>query len=175
MKKITVSEVKQAYEFDRDMLRLDKKNSNRTKLIQRDELILQFLDTVPEDLRLSCEGTRTDDYKLNAGSLTEMILRYHMSKEKPKEMEKSGGLYDAKRGCIDVEIKLSINGSCYNIPVQERALVYLVNRDGVYMIKADTVEAVTVKGKLPYKYTEGLVRIGYLSRAMGYDEEDGAE
>ena len=70
MRKIKVIEVIEAYEFDIEMLRADKKNSNRSKLIQRDELMLQFLRTVPENLYLSCEGTATDSAKLNAGSLT---------------------------------------------------------------------------------------------------------
>ena len=42
MKVFTVREIIDAYEFDIEMLRADKKNSNRSKLIQRDELMLQF-------------------------------------------------------------------------------------------------------------------------------------
>ena len=86
MRKIKVIEVIEAYEFDIEMLRADKKNSNRSKLIQRDELMLQFLRTVPKDLYLSCEGTATDSAKLNAGSLTECILNYHLAKEPVKEV-----------------------------------------------------------------------------------------
>ena len=56
MRKMKVIEVIEAYKFDIEMLRADKKNSNRSKLIQRDMLMLQFLSTVPENLYLSCEG-----------------------------------------------------------------------------------------------------------------------
>lgn len=169
MRKIKVIEVIEAYEFDIEMLKADKKNSNRSKLIQRDELMLQFLHTVPENLYLSCEGTATDSAKLNAGSLTECILNYHLAKEPCKEVAKSGGLYDTKRGCIDVEIKLSVNGSCYNTPIQDKMLVYLVNRDGVFMVRKADIDAVAPKGKLPFKACEGLTMIKSLTKAMGFN------
>lgn len=171
MKKIHVYEVKQAYEFDIEMLTADKKNSNRSKLIQRDRLMLQILDTLPDTLAISCEGTVSDSYKLNAGSLTECAIKYHMAKGALNEVEKSGGRYDAKRGCIDVEIKLSVNGSCYNTPIKEKALIYLVNRDGVYMVKKDEIDEVAPKGKLPYTEWEGAKKIVYLSKALGFDVE----
>lgn len=169
MRKVKAREVIEAYEFDIEMLRLDKKNTNRSKLIQRDMLMLQFLSTVPENLYFSCEGTPTDNAKLNAGSLTECILNYHLHKENNKEMEKSGGLYDTKRGCIDVEIKLSVNGSCYNTPIQDKTLIYLVNRDGVFMIKKNDIDSVAPKGKLPFKACEGLTIIKSLTKAMGFE------
>ena len=169
MRKVKVIDIIEAYQFDIECLEQDKKNTNRTKLIQRDKLMLQFLATVPKTLYISAEGTPTDSAKVNAGSLTECIVKYHLAKADLKEVEKSGGLYDTKRGCIDVEIKLSVNGSCYNTPIKERALVYLVNRDGVFMIKADTVAEVLNGTKLPYKAVEGLTRIDYLSRAMGFE------
>lgn len=168
MRKIKVIEVIEAYEFDIEMLRADKKNSNRSKLIQRDELMLQFLRTVPENLYLSCEGTATDGAKLNAGSLTECILNYHLTKEPCKEVAKAGGLYDTKRGCIDVEIKLSVNGSCYNSPIQDKTLVYLVNRDGVFYIRKSDIDTVAPKGKLPFKACEGLTMIKSLTEKMGF-------
>ena len=169
MRKIKVIEVIEAYEFDIEMLRADKKNSNRSKLIQRDKLMLQFLATLPKDMTISAEATPTGYAKINAGSLTEIILDYHITKSEAKYLEKAGGRYDTKRGCIGVEIKLSINGSCYNTPIKERALVYLVNRDGVFMIKADMVANVLNGTKLPYKACEGLAKIDYLSKAMGFE------
>lgn len=171
MYKVFVKDVIQAYEFDIEMLRADKKNSNRSKLIQRDELMLQFLHTLPLDLRLSCEGTPSDSFKLNAGSLTEMIVKYHLSKEPIKEVEKSGGLYDAKRGCIDVEIKLSVNGSCYNTPIANPSLIYLVNRDGVFMVRKADIEEVAPKGKLPFKAHEKITLIKSLTKMLGYVEK----
>ena len=169
MRKIKVIEVIEAYEFDIECLRADKKNSNRSKLIQRDELMLQFLHTVPSDLILNCEGTPTDEAKVNAGSLTECIINYHLAKEPIKEVAKAGGLYDTKRGCIDVEIKLSVNGSCYNSPIQDKMLVYLANRDGVFMIRKADIDTVAPKGKLPFKACDGLTLIKSLSKKMGYN------
>ena len=173
MIKVYVKDIIQAYEFDIEMLRADKKNTNRTKLIQRDNLMLQFLRTVPEDLRISCERTPTDELKLNAGSLTECIIGYHISKTDLKEVCKNGGMYDAKRGCIDVEIKLSVNGSCYNTPIKNPSLVYLVNRDGVFMVRKADIETLAPKGKLPYNKWEGAKMVKFLTKALGYDMSEG--
>ena len=172
MRKIRVSDAIQAYEFDIEMLQADKKNSNRSKLIQLERLMLQFLHTLPLDLYLNCEGTVTDAHKLNAGSLTELVVKYHLSKVPTKEVEKSGGLYDVKRGCIDVEVKLSVNGSCYNTPIAEPMLVYLVNRDGVFMIKKADIPTVAPKGKLPFTAWEGATKIDWLSKRLGFDVEE---
>lgn len=170
MRKVKVIDVMEAYEFDIEMLRADKKNSNRSKLIQRDELILQMLHTLPLDLLLNCEGTPSDSLKLNAGSLVELIVKYHLAKDDTiKEIEKSGGLYDVKRGCIDVEIKLSVNGSCYNTPIKDKMLVYLVNRDGVFMIRKDDLDELAPKGKLPFKACEKMTLIKSLTKALGYE------
>lgn len=171
MRKITAKDVIESYEFDIEKLRIDKKNSNRSKLIQRDKLMLQLLNTVPENLLFSCEGTASDEYKLNAGSLTECIVKYHLSKNPDlKEVEKSGGLYDAKRGCINVEIKLSVNGSCYNTPIKDEMLIYLVNRDGVFMIRKADIPLVTNKGKLPFTATENMTLIKSLTKMLGYEK-----
>lgn len=170
MRKFKITEIMEAYKEDIEILREDRKNSNRSKLIQRDMLMLQFLRTVPTDMCISCEGTFTGAAKLNAGSLTECILRYHMEGDpEVKTLVKSGGLYDAKRGCVDVEIKLSVNGSCYNTPIQEPTLVYLVNRDGVFYIKKADIDTVAPKGKLPFKSCEGLAMIKSLTKKMGYE------
>lgn len=170
MRKVKIIEVIKAYEEDIEILREDKKNSNRSKLIQRDELMLQFLRTVPADMYISCERTFTGEAKLNAGSLTECILNYHIEGDpEVKTLQKSGGVFDARRGCIDVEIKLSVNGSCYNTPIKDEMLVYLVNRDGVFYIKKADIEAVAPKGKLPFKSCEGLTMIKSLTKKMGYE------
>lgn len=167
MKK-TVKEIKKAYKEEILNLRDDKKNSNRSKLIQRNTLMLQFLATVPNDLVIDAECTPTNPDKVNAGSLAECILRYHMTKEQMHEIAKSGGLCDAKRGCINVEIKLSVNGSCYNTPIREKCLIYLINRDGVYMVRVSEIDDLAPKGKLPFTEWEDATRIEYLSQAMGY-------
>ena len=172
MIKVFVKDIIQAYEFDIEMLKADKKNTNRTKLIQRDALMLQFLHTVPENLRISCERTPTDELKLNAGSLTECIINYHLANADIKEVSKSGGLFDAKRGCIDVEIKLSVNGSCYNTPIKTPSLIYLANRDGVFMVRKADIETLAPKGKLPYNKWEGAKMVKFLTKALGYEIDE---
>lgn len=168
MRKVKVIDIIDAYKFDIECLEKDKKNTNRTKLIQRDKLMLQFLATVPETLYISAEGTPTDSAKVNAGSLTECIVKYHLAKADLKDVEKSGGLYDTKRGCIDVEIKLSVNGSCYNTPIAEPMLIYLVNRDGVFMVRKSEIDELAPKGKLPYKEWEDATHIKSLEKALGF-------
>lgn len=168
MRKIQVTDIIKAYQSEINRLEKDTKNTNRTKLIQRDKLMLQFLATVPETLYISAEGTHKDSEKINAGSLTECIVKYHLKKADLKEVEKSGGLYDTKRGCIDVEIKLSVNGSCYNTPIAEPMLIYLVNREGVFMIRKCEIDDLAPNGKLPYKEWEGATHIKTLEKALGF-------
>ena len=89
----TVSEIIDAYEFDIEMLRADKKNSNRSKLIQRDNLMLQFLATLSKDMKISAEATPSGYAKINAGSLTEIILDYHITKSGAKYLEKASDFW----------------------------------------------------------------------------------
>ena len=74
MRKIKVIEVIEAYEFDIEMLRADKKNSNRSKLIQRDNLMLQFLATLPKDMKISAEQTPTGFAKSTLEVLPKLSL-----------------------------------------------------------------------------------------------------
>ena len=175
MRKVKVIDIIQAYEADNEFLEMERKqhirNTNRTKIVQRNNLMLQFLKTVPETLYISAEGTPTDNAKINAGSLTECIVKYHLAKSPLKEVEKSGGLYDTKRGCIDVEIKLSVNGSCYNTPIADPMLIYLVNREGVFMVRKHEIDEVAPKGKLPYTGWDGATHIKSLEKALGYIQE----
>jgi hypothetical protein len=174
--KMTVATAISAYEFDIEMLRADKKNSNRTKLIQRDALMLQFLRTMPADLVLGCEGTPYDNEKPNAGSLAEIALRYHFANnEEVRAMEKSGGDADMRyKNGRGIEIKLSVNGSCYNTPVREIMTVYLINRDGVYIVPKTALEAMLEDSKkLPQTADKALEYEGVklhktLTKALGF-------
>lgn len=174
MEKKTVAIIMEAYEKDYSILkqkdatnRANKKvDSNTVRLMQRDKMMLDFLKTVPNDLVIDAEGTPADRNKVNAGSLTECILRYHMAKGQMQEIAKSGGLCDAKRGCIDVEIKLSLNGSCFNTPIANPMLIYLVNRDGVFMVRKSEIDDLAPKGKLPFTEWEGAEHIEWLEKVM---------
>ena len=91
MKMFTVSEIIEAYEFDIEMLREDKKNSNRSKLIQRDKLMLQFLATLPEDMKISAEAIRRSGGSFYSGSLLSAAVWAVSS------MSASGGSPEANR------------------------------------------------------------------------------
>jgi hypothetical protein len=72
-----------------------------------------------------------------------------------------------------IEIKLSLNGSCYNTPIHQPMRIYLANRDGVYIIeKKDIDEVIATYGKsghLPFTKYEGAKLHKTLSRALGYN------
>lgn len=171
----TVREVITAYLDDATAVLECKTDSNRTKKAQRDRLMVQMLRTLPEDLGLSCEGTAIDPAKLNAGSLAEMIVRYHYEGRAVSVLEKSGGVYDLiTRKGEPIEIKLSLNGVCYNTPITRPCRVWLVNRDGVYSIPVRVlVDMLAVSKRLPQThdavmYWEEVERLDALSLALGF-------
>jgi hypothetical protein len=152
------------------------KNSNYKKEAQRYEFLLQFAKTLPLDFVIDCEiASSKNPDEPNAGSFTEIVTTYHY-KHNPEIMEaaKSGGTADITmlngRG---IEIKLSLNGSCYNTPVHTPMRVYLINRDGVYIIEKkdidEVIEAYGKSGHLPFTKWEGARLHKTLSRALGYN------
>ena len=152
------------------------KDSNYKKIAQRYEYLLQFVKTLPLDFIVDCEiASRKNPDEPNAGSLLEIAMTYHY-KHNPDLMElaKSGGTADITmangRG---IEIKLSLNGSCYNTPISEPMRIYLCNRDGVYIIeKNDIDEVIETYGKsghLPFTEWEDARLHKTLSRALGYN------
>jgi hypothetical protein len=174
----TVREVITAYLDDATAVLECKTDSNRTKKAQRDRLMVQFLRTLPEEIGLACSGTAIDPAKLNAGLLAEMVLAYHYNgKPSVKVLAPSGGLLDLVTAeGEEVEIKLSINGVCYNTPVARPSRVWLVNRDGVYSIPSEVVAIMTATKKvLPQTHTAvtafvGVERLDALSLALGFAE-----
>lgn len=152
------------------------KNSNYKKEAQRYEFLLQFAKTLPLDFIIDCEpASSKNPDEPNAGSFTEIVTTYHYN-HNPEVMEaaKSGGTADITmlngRG---IEIKLSLNGSCYNTPVHTPMRVYLINRDGVYIIEKknidEVIEAYGKGGHLPFTGWEGARLHKTLSRALGYN------
>lgn len=172
----TVREVITAYLEDAEAVLECKTDSNRTKKAQRDHLVVQMLRTLPEEMGLACSGTAIDPAKLNAGLLAEMVLAYHYNgKPSAKVLAPSGGLLDLVTAeGEEVEIKLSINGVCYNTPVARPSRVWLVNRDGVYSIPTEVVAIMTATKKvLPQTHTAvtafvGVERLDALSLALGF-------
>ena len=174
----TVTDVIAAYTEDMTAVLENKKDSNRTKKAQRDRIIIQMLNTLPADMLLSCEGTAIDPAKLNAGSVAEIALRFHFAhcSEDTAIMEKSGGVADMSyKNGRGVEIKLCLNGSCYNTPVARPMTVYLITPSGVFFIpKKPLEEMLEVSSKLPYKEDvlleyEGVRKLKTLSKALGFE------
>ncbi len=174
----TVSDVIAAYTEDMTAVLENKKDSNRTKKAQRDRIIIQMLRTLPEDMLLSCEGTAIDPAKLNAGSVAEIALRFHFTHcpEDTVIMEKSGGVVDLSyKNGRGVEVKLCLNGSCYNTPIMQPMTVYLITPSGVFFIpKKPLEEMLEISSKLPYKEDvlleyEGVRKLKTLSKALGFE------
>lgn len=166
---------------DKYRTRDQKKNDKR--LLERDYLMLQLLASIPKDVTLSGFGTMTDKNKMNAGHIAEMVLNYHHKREKIKRLALAGGCYDGLNGCISYEVKLCVNGSCYNTKLESANSVYLVTADGVFFIpKAQSMSMVNASGKFPYQKEkilafEGVRLVKSLSIAMGFDliEEEETE
>ena len=149
-----------------------KKNDKR--LLQRDELMLQLLRSIPESVTLSGAVTASSKEKLNAGVLAEMIFNYHHKSTKNERLAVAGGDYDGLNGCISYEVKLCVNGSCYNTALKEPKTVYLVTGEGVYFIpKAVSMQMVNAKGIFPYNADkilafEGVRLVKSVSIKMGF-------
>jgi hypothetical protein len=151
-------------------------NSNWKKQAQRYEYLRQFVRTLPEDFVIDCEycSNKNND-EPNAGALLEIVMAYHYNKN-PEAMEgtKSAGTFDLRmKNGRGIEIKLSLNGSCYNTPVTAPIRVYLANRDGVYIIEKSEINTVIEEygksGHLPYTAYETAKLHKGLSRALGYN------
>lgn len=152
--------------------------SNARARYQRDILMVQLLQTVPSSFVLEGEGTPSDPCKMNAGTLAEIVLRYHFAHNPElKTLAKSGGDADAMRSGHDVEIKLCVNSKYANTKVNKAMTTYLVTLTGVYRIKKDDVlglSALHSKGALPWAKGrpgfEKLTRIASLSALLGFTE-----
>lgn len=157
----------------------NKKNDKR--LLQRDLLMLQFLHTIPESATLSGAITASSKEKMNAGALAEMVFNYHHKSTKSERLAISGGDYDGLNGCISYEVKLCVNGSCYNTALKEAKSTYLITADGVFFIpKAVSMAMVNAKGIFPYKKDiilsfEGVRLVKSVSVKMGFTFDDEAE
>lgn len=174
----TVAEVIAAYTEDMTAVLENKKDSNRTKKAQRDRIIIQMLRTLPPKMKMSASGTFIDPAKLNAGEVAEIAVKYHFEhcSATTKVLAKDGGVADLyRKNGSGIEVKLCLNGSCYNTPIQRAMTVYLVTPTGVFFIpKKPLAEMLEVSSKLPYKEDtlleyEGVRKLKTLSQALGFE------
>ena len=151
------------------------KDTNYKKNAQRYEYLLQFAHTMPLNFVVDCEkASSKNPDEPNAGSFVEIVVKYHYAHASEERGSKSAGTADIdyKNG-RGVEIKFSLNGSCYNTPIANPMKIYLVNRDGVYVIEKkdvdDVIEEYGKSGHLPYTAWENARMLKTLSRLLGYN------
>lgn len=164
-----------------DKYRSKDSKKNDKRFLQRDLLMLQLLRTLPESATLSGAVTATSKAKMNAGAVAEMVFNYHHRSVKNERLAIAGGDYDGMNGCISYEVKLCVNGSCYNTPLLEEKTVYLITADGVFFIpKAQSMAMVNAKGAFPYRKNdilsyEGVRLVKAMTSALGYITEEEEE
>lgn len=152
-------------------------NSNYSKKMARYAMLLQFINTLPDDFVIDCEicSAKNPD-EPNAGSLLEIVMHYAYEKNPElMEMSKSGGTADiTMKNGRGIEIKLSLDGMTYNTPIGEPMKIYLANRDGVYMIEKKDIDYIIdtygTQGHLPYRHhDDAKMRLHKgLTKALGY-------
>ena len=155
-----------------------KSNSNYTKKRTRYAIMLQLLRTLPDDFIIDCEpASRDNPDEPNAGSLIEIVVHYHYSKNPLlMEMAKSASTADIymKNG-RGIEVKLSLDGMTYNTRINNPMRVYLVNRDGVYIIEKKDIDYVIStygkQGHLPYThFNDSAMKLHKgLTKALGFE------
>lgn len=152
-------------------------SSNYSKKMARYAMLLQFVNTLPDDFIIDCEiASSKNPDEPNAGSLLEIVMTYHY-KHNPDLMElaKSGGTADiTMKNGRGIEIKLSLDGMTYNTPISEPMRIYLANRDGIYIIEKNDIEyiidAYGSQGHLPYRHhNDAKMKLHKgLTKALGY-------
>ena len=152
----TVKNITLAYALD---LKAQKANyrftnsSNAKNTIERDEMALSLLKTLPEDLMLIGDATKSNHSKMNFGTLFECTLTFHTSEKTLLKVAKSGADYDIEYKGIEYEVKTCLNGSYYNTPVRSYDFdVILLTLEGIFLIPKENISEYEGKnGKLPYK------------------------
>lgn len=154
-----------------------KSCTNYTKKRARYAMMLQLLKTLPDNFVIECECASKDNPdEPNAGSLIEIVVHYHFSKNPSlMEMCKSARMADiyTKNG-IGIEVKLSLDGMTYNTRINNPMRIYLVNRDGVYIIEKKNIDYVIStygkQGHLPYThFDDEKMRLHKgLTKALGF-------
>lgn len=154
----------------------ENRDSNTSKQLKKLDLFRQIVSSIDSNVQITAEGVRGNGEirefnMLNIGSVTECIVKYHLSKVPVKRLEKEvAGVYDLKHGTWNLEIKASLAGTSLASP-SRRETTLLINRLGAFLIKKNDIELYVNKaGRLPYNKPCGR-RYKTLSAALGYGEE----
>lgn len=144
---------------------------NSSKQIRKMEILESILLSVPAELFITVEGCWGDDARGwtlgNTGSIVECVVKYHFNRAENGHVSKTfGNERDFKMGAVNAEVKASLAPNALATP-SEAEFTILVNTLGVWSIKkADVLEYVNNKGRLPANRECGK-KIEWLSERLG--------
>lgn len=154
--------------------------SNNNGGLHKCGYMLYLLSALNGDTVITVEGCRGDgqirDFCLtNAGSVVEAIVKAILDHESNAEYAKAWTTAEADtvNGCMEWEIKASLDSHYKATPATGNRVTVLINRSGVSVIrKKDVAECVDSKGRLPATGLFGNrnnFMIAYLEKALGIE------
>ena len=154
--------------------------SNNNGGLHKCAYMLYLLSALNDDTVITVEGCRGDgqirDFCLtNAGSVVEAIVKAILDHESNAEYAKAWTTAEADtvNGCMEWEIKASLDSHYKATPATGNRVTVLVNRSGVSVIrKKDVAECVDSKGRLPATGLFGNrnnFMIAYLEKMLGIE------
>ena len=180
-----VSEIEDLYKSEIKRLKYNNLNrignrSNNNGGIHKCRYANYLLCSLSPDTVLTVEGCRGDgqirDFCLtNAGSIVEAIVKAILDHEQNAEYIKAWTTAEADtvNGCMEWEIKASLDSHYKATPATGNRVTVLVNRSGVSVIrKKDVAECVDSKGRLPATGLFGNrnnFMIAYLEKMLGIE------
>lgn len=183
--KAKVSEIEGLFEDEIKRLKYNNLNrignrSNNNGGLHKCAYMLYLLSALNEDTVITVEGCRGDmqirDFCLcNSGSVVEAIIKAILDHESNAEYMKAWSTAEADtvNGCMEWEIKASLDSHYKATPATGNRVTVLVNRSGVSIIrKKDVAECVDSKGRLPATGLFGNrnnFMITYIEKALGIE------
>ena len=154
--------------------------SNNNGGLHKCNYMLYLLSALNGDTVITVEGCRGDmvirDFCLtNAGSVVEAIVKAILDHESNAEYAKAWSIAEADtvNGCMEWEIKASLDSHYKATPATGNRVTVLINRSGVSVIrKKDVAECVDSKGRLPATGLFGNrnnFMIAYLEKMLGIE------
>lgn len=181
----TVSDIMSLYEDEIRRLEYNNLNrignrSNNNGGLHKCRYAIYLLCSLNPDTLLTVEGCWGDmqirDFCLtNSGSIVEAIVKAILDHESNEEYTKAWATAEADtvNGCMEWEIKASLDSHYKATPATGNRVTVLINRSGVSVIrKKDVAECVDSKGRLPATGLFGNrnnFMIAYLERALGIE------
>lgn len=181
----SVSDIMSLYEDEIRRLEYNNLNrignrSNNNGGLHKCRYAIYLLCSLNPDTVLAVEGCWGDmqirDFCLtNSGSIVEAIIKAILDHESNEEYVKAWATAEADtiNGCMEWEIKASLDSHYKATPATGNRVTVLINRSGVSIIrKKDVAECVDSKGRLPATGLFGNrnnFMIAYLEKALGIE------